>query len=183
MSQYERRLLIANPKLPDDNFFRTVVLLISHDQEGAFGVVLNRPTQFNLRGLAEQLEIETINSDLCIHWGGPVPGPPIALHQNPLLAGGQVLEDLFISTDMEQIRRLADSNDQDVRLFMGYSGWGSGQLENELKAGGWFTSQAASDHVFKNDEGLWKRVAESVGAKVMGHHLAKSKIPDDPSLN
>ena len=183
MESFAGQFVVANPRLPDDNFYKTVVMMISHDEEGALGVVLNRPTTTSVSELWQEAFDETISTDSFAYWGGPVAGPPIALHQNPLVAERYVLNDLYVAVNQEQIKRLFDSGDKDVQLFLGYSGWGAGQLEYEIEAGGWFVGDACASDIFDDVTDLWKKAAGDIGNKIMFQDATPAHIPNDPSNN
>lgn len=183
-------LLIAIPDLHDGNFFRSVVLMLHHDQFGASGVVLNRATDVTVReawenGVESDSEVEpyfddAILQDEKINAGGPVDGPLIVLHQDQALAEEEVLPGVYMSTSrslVEQIVRLPETR---FRVFAGYSGWGPKQLEAELEAGGWMVIKAQSDHVFSNDPELWAQACKTFSATIVDLPTPKGV---DPNLN
>lgn len=139
-------LLVATPLIADGHFERTVVLLLAHGPEGAFGVVLNRPSDVPAGELVPAWGERTIEPGV-MFLGGPVaPNAVIGLHR-----GGAV--DLNTAPD--------DTVDppSEVRLFAGSAGWGSGQLEMELAERAWWVVDAGPDDAFTGDpSGLWRRV-------------------------
>jgi putative transcriptional regulator len=178
------QLLIAEPLLSDPNFDRTVVLMIEHNDDGALGVVLNRPTDLEVDAvLGEWAELAA--SPRVLYMGGPV-------EQNGVLALGR-----RTGTDVEVpgwSRVLGNVGTVDlhldpedvagglagIRFFVGYSGWGSGQLEAELDEGAWLVVPAVADDVFAPDpETMWRSVLRRQGGKVG----MLADFPAHPSLN
>lgn len=174
----EGYFLISEVELLDPNFYRSVVLLVKHDEEGAFGLVVNRRSNVTLQDVLEGFE-EGPAKDLPIHVGGPVQQEYLfALHGGfpdqfqsehaSAPAEGVVFEPVtetvidFLKT---QWAGLTESARPKIHLFAGYSGWGAGQLENELKSGAWVVLPASSDIVFYPDpsEG-WRQALGRKGA-------------------
>lgn len=164
-------LLVAMPQLLDPNFRRTVVLLIHHDSNGTFGVVLNRSTDITAPALCSTLEIEW-RGDPCwgIDWGGPVqPQTGWVLFDSDDAA--ELLDDvkriqpgLSFAGSLEVLRYVASDPPDNVRVLLGYAGWGPGQLENELSEGAWITAPASADVVFDVDPSImWEHVVRSLG--------------------
>jgi putative transcriptional regulator len=172
------RLLIAAPILLDPNFRRSVVLVIEHTDEGALGVVLNRPTELPVSEAVPELsELD----DGCVFAGGPVqPQAVIALAEYagppPDDAVFGAIAPVGVDSDIgslpEQVTR--------VRVYAGYSGWGEGQLEGELEEESWFVAPALPGDVFSEDaDGLWSTVLERMG----GEYRLVARMPEDPSQN
>jgi len=173
------QLLIAGPGLFDPNFRRTVVLIGEHNEEGALGVVINRPSPVRIDEAVAILSSLTGPEDR-LFVGGPVqPQGAVILaeFEHPELAGILVFASIgFLVGDLpntaEGIRR--------ARVFAGYAGWGAGQLEAEVEAGGWIVEPALAEDVFANDpEGLWSAVLRRKG----GRYRLMSLMPFDPSMN
>jgi putative transcriptional regulator len=181
-SSLQGHLLVAAPVLLDPNFRRSVVLLIDHEPEGAVGVVLNRPSDVSASESVPDLAA-VVALDEALHLGGPVqPEAVIALaeyHDVASAAAGTVVGRVGVLTE-----ELAGEDLTDVvaraRLFLGYAGWGPGQLEGELAQEAWFVEPARTADVFWSDaESLWSRVLERKG----GAYRLVARMPDDPSLN
>lgn len=179
-------LLVSSPQMLDGNFMHTVVLLVKHNAEGAYGFVLNHETGALSSSLVEGHAVLS-SSDLPVRDGGPVGHDQLQfLHRRPeALPGGlEVIEGLFLGGDLEALGdaglSLADVQD-DLRLYQGYSGWGPGQLEGELAAGGWLPLEARPEVVFEaaEREPTWRRVLRSLGDTGLG----LSQEPPDPSWN
>ena len=166
-----RRLHVAVPAMRDPNFERTVVFVIEHDDEGAVGLVLNRPTD---AAIDEALP----------DWAALASAPAVAFVGGPVqqaeavfgLARVQRVEDsdawqplvgrvgtVDLGADPGAVRADLEA----VRVFAGYSGWGPGQLDDELRQEGWFVVDALPDDLLTNDPGgLWRRVLRRQGGEL-----------------
>ncbi|MFN8025137.1 MAG: YqgE/AlgH family protein [Acidimicrobiia bacterium] len=166
-----RRLLVAVPTMRDPNFERTVVFVIEHDDEGAVGLVLNRPTE---AGIDEALP----------DWAAYACAPSVAFVGGPVqqheavfgLARVQRVEDsdawqplvgrigtVDLGADPTAVRADLEA----VRVFAGYSGWGPGQLDDELRQDGWFVVDALPDDLLTADpDTLWRRVLRRQGGQL-----------------
>ena len=176
-------LLISEPYLPDPNFQRTVILLCEYNEEGAFGFVLNRPSEVKLN---EVIDIgDTFDETVFI--GGPVQHDTLHfLHTaSEYLPGGtEVYDDLFWGGDFEQLTSLIDTgqaSNEDFRFFVGYSGWGPQQLDTEIEENSWIIAPPLESKTLLNTpaEDLWQVVLKSLG----GRFEMYSKYPSDPRLN
>lgn len=182
MPSLKGHLLIAAPQLFDPNFQRTVVLLIEHNEDGAFGVVLNRPSDTTVKEVWEQVGQDPTDSLETINVGGPVPGPLLALHDAGPLSESEVMPGIHLSTQRDALDQLVRSR-AEFRLFSGYAGWGGGQLETELTQGGWITRQANGDYIFYRQDDLWERVTKDITDEVLRPVLKATHVPRDPSCN
>jgi len=181
-SSLKGRLLVATPVIADDNFERSVVLLLEHSEEGALGLVLNRPTQVAVHEpLPDWTELAA--NPPVVFVGGPVEqGAAIALGRcegvepegfSPVLGSIGTLD---LSRDPHLLSPAIDS----VRVFAGYAGWGPGQLEGELDADAWLVIDTIADDVWSaNPERLWSVVLRRQG----GDLALLSYCPPEPSLN
>jgi putative transcriptional regulator len=165
------KLLVATPNLLDPNFRRTVVLVLEHTDDGAVGVVLNRPSEHELVSALPDWE-DRAAAPSVLFVGGPVgAGTAICLGRT---AG---------SDDISVIDATGDPDDLDgaeVRFFSGYSGWGGGQLEDEIDEDAWLVLEADPDDALDDEpEFLWSRVLERQGGVV----ALLARYPDDPSTN
>ena len=176
-------LLISEPFLADPNFSRTVVLLCEHNEEGSFGFVINKPAEVKLNELLE--DAGTRNDDIYV--GGPVQQNTLQfIHKNDdLIEGGvEVLDGLYWGGNFEQMMAMMDSNvlsQDDIKFFVGYSGWGAGQLKGELEMNSWIISRNVdTEQIFNSDvESLWKEVLNMMGGKFK----IVANFPVDPRLN
>ncbi|MEZ6086736.1 MAG: YqgE/AlgH family protein [Pirellulaceae bacterium] len=178
MPHLDGKFLIASPYLPDSNFLRTVVYIVRHDSEGAFGLVLTRPSELNLHEVLEStMGSKTSRRDL-IYFGGPVEGPLCALHEVADLADLDCNDGLHLTSEQESILVLANRPEIRIRFFAGYSGWGPGQLEDELKQGGWLVCDATADDVFSDFEPLWEALVKRVGRSVIDEAIPFARNVD-----
>ena len=172
-------LLIASPRLRDPNFFKTVVLLVKDDEDGALGVILNRPLEISVAdAISEQVSVAEGVSEP-IHQGGPCEGPLTALHANFAAEGEEICEGVRFSMDREAIEWLLEHNKGPIKYFAGYSGWGKGQLDSEIEEGAWMLTPATSEHVFER-HGDWSKLTTWMA---LGRSIDINRIPDDPSVN
>jgi putative transcriptional regulator len=169
--------LISEFDLADPNFYRTVVLMIAHDDEGAFGLVVNRPSRFTLGELVEQVE-DTPAASIPVYIGGPVQQNALfvmheALRGGDSIAGARLpLEGVVFepaTTAMveylkEEWAALPETERPVVRMYAGYSGWGPGQLEGELKANAWVVLRASKPVIFDPDpQAVWEQALAKKG--------------------
>ena len=161
-------LLVAGPDLLDPNFARTVVLVIAHDAEGSYGLVLNRPLE---RTLGEVLaDADPALATLPLFTGGPVqPGALqfLARAEGPGDAGSgrSVLPGVVAGGALPDLVEVAKAG-RGARGYLGYSGWGAGQLEREIAEGSWIIAPARAAHVFELEGAqLWKTVLRELGGR------------------
>ncbi|HEX5470344.1 MAG TPA: YqgE/AlgH family protein [Lacipirellulaceae bacterium] len=175
--------LVASRYLRDPNFVQSVVLMIHHDREGAMGVVINRPSDKTIREVWEMIGNDPCEREDLIYVGGPVPGPLLALHSVETMSDHEVLPGLYVSTHRDALDRIVRKTDLRLRLCSGNAGWGSGQLEGELEAGGWLFTRATVDDVFADHDSIWKTVTQRIGLEIMAPDVDSEHTPPDPSLN
>jgi putative transcriptional regulator len=165
--------LIAGPRLRDPNFFKTAVLIIEHgDEEGAMGLVVNRPSSVSVaNALAGHFDLP--QTDDVVFVGGPVePNALFILHNSAELSNGEhpIVPGIYVGTNSDVFaevieRGLCAEGDPPFRVFCGCAGWGPGQLEGELRRGDWFTLPADLDLMFGSDPyGVWEELLERVHA-------------------
>ncbi len=184
MDSYKGHLLIARHYLRDPNFYHSVVLLIDHNEAGAFGVVINRNTEATIGGISEQAFEELIEWDKPIGLGGPVSGPLMALHERVELGDQEVLGGLYSTTDAVKLMTLVRERVEPSRFVANYSGWGPGQLESELDEASWLVLPASLEHVFCEDETeLWKQVASEINRRNLTSMVELPEAPEDPRVN
>jgi putative transcriptional regulator len=177
-------LLIAPAYLADPNFSRSVVLMIQHDREGAFGVILNRPSGRSIADVWQELRGNPCDCREQVHLGGPVTGPLVVLHAEPELAEMRVVDGVYCSMSAERIEEIVSADRKLVRFYAGYSGWGGGQLESELATGSWLTVPGDVEAVFHvPDEELWTRATREASSTDLFTAMPGAEGPDDPSLN
>jgi putative transcriptional regulator len=173
--------LIAGATLPDPNFARTVVLICEHNEDGALGLVLNRPGGLRVADAIAEL-VPLAGADTVIGIGGPVhTGALLVLAEfdDPEIAGIHITGPVGIMGDEGTVEELIGVTGR-VRVFAGYAGWGPGQLDAELERDDWFVAPAGVDDIFDTDaDELWRRVLARKG----GHYALVARMPVDPSVN
>lgn len=178
------KLLIAIPELGDPNFYRSVVLVMMHGEEGATGIILNRPSNATVSSVWDQISDLECECDDAVHVGGPVEGPLMALHTSLAAAERQILPGVFLTMQREHLNQLVAQDEHEFRIYSGYAGWSPGQLEAEIERGGWLLREAAFEHVFEaNEEALWKMVCEHLGHDIMLPHFNQNRNFIDPGMN
>lgn len=183
MSSLQGRFLVASPHLGDANFFRTVVFLLHHDSEGAFGLVLNRPLSMTAEEQWDELVGTEYNFDGPLYSGGPVPGPPLALHNSRAHSDEEVLPGVHLASRSELLDTLVQNPPDQFRLFTGYAGWGAGQLEQELEVGGWLQADAAFTDIFADADEIWSKLTRRINLEIVAGSLDSRFVPDDASMN
>lgn len=176
------KLLIAGPSLLDPNFRRTVVLVTEHNEDGAMGLVLNRPSQATVDEALPDLELDLPELDELVYVGGPVqPAAAMILAEfdEPEEAAALVLGDVgFVSVGSDPA--IVGVATRRARVFAGYAGWAPGQLESELERGDWIVEPALAEDVFCEEaDGLWSAALARKG----GEYALLARMPLDPSLN
>lgn len=175
--------LIATPDIDAGFFFRGVILLCEHNQNGSFGMMINKP--LNLELPEEVLNLNQIeNARVGIRAGGPVQtNQMMLLHTspNPSLQTLKIAEDIYLGGDLQFLQEaLSNPEGPAIRLCFGYAGWGAGQLEREFLDGHWYLHPAEARHIFEvPPEKLWQTLLREMG----GRYATLSMIPEDLSLN
>jgi len=183
MAGLQGHLLVASPYLADPNFHRTVVLMIHHGEDAAFGVVLNRLAEKTVQDLWAEVASTPCVSQGRVNIGGPVSGPLMAIHTNRSLGELEVLPGVYFSAQREHLEKLVRKPPSHLRLFIGHSGWAGGQLESELEQGSWLTLPATTELVFHDEVDLWKKVTQRVGREMLLSMLKIKHVPGDAELN
>ena len=180
MESLRGHLLVASPALIDQNFRRTVVLVTEHTEDGAAGLVLNRPSLVEVGAAVPQLE-ELVDDDEQVWVGGPVQ-PEAVLVLGEFLDPDDAAVPLFESLgfpSLEEPEEIVPATTR-RRVFAGYAGWGAGQLEDEIANEDWILEPALADDAFTEEpDELWRDVLRRKG----GIYEIVSRMPDDPSLN
>lgn len=180
MQSLKGHLLVAGPTLVDPNFRRTVVLVGEHSEEGAMGVVLNRPSEATVVDALPELGV-LVQGPAVVHVGGPVQPSAIVVlaeFEEPDRAASLVIDSVgFLPAEVDpdalgELRR--------TRVFAGYAGWGPQQLDAELDEGSWIVEPALPDDVFaEGTVDLWSEVLRRKG----GPFGVLALMPPDPSRN
>jgi len=180
-------LLAAAPLLDEPTFHRTVIYMLEHNDDGALGLVINRPTdEDNLPGLDSWMY--ELSQPAVIFAGGPVQSNTlIGVATMETAAAEQAIADGFVSlenglgtVDLSQLPGELSEGLNGLRLFRGYAGWGPGQLDAELEEGAWLVLPAEPSDVFSSHpQGLWRNVLRRTGGRVS----LLADAPDDLSWN
>lgn len=179
MASLRGQLLIAAPSLVDPNFVRTVILIAEHGDDGALGVVLNRPSESSIGEVVPDLS-NLVDPDALVFAGGPVqPGGVMVLAEfhDPEDAALPIEGALgFVAVEADMAALEAER----ARAFAGHAGWGPGQLESELEEEAWFIAPFERGDAFTDEpEMLWSRALVRKG----GEYALVARMPLDPSLN
>ncbi len=163
------RLLVADASLRDPNFFETVILLLNYDEEGALGLVINRPTPIRLAKLLPQIPALEGTTETA-YLGGPVETGKMFI----LIRGDEsieetekVLDGVRVSTSATLLEKLSAGDAGRFRGYAGYAGWGPGQLDGEVEDGAWHILPANAATVFDPDPAqVWKRLADRAQTRI-----------------
>jgi len=168
--------LVAGPRMPDPRFARTVILLLEYDESGALGLVVNRPTEVSLHdALVTPLPG---SADHRIHTGGPVEHRRlIALHRShePVGDAQHVFGDVYASGSFETLRRMLEREGHaaDLRAYLGYAGWGPGQLDSELARDDWIVTPADAESIFDaSPDEVWEDLIRRNAGRWVRHGSA-----------
>ena len=176
------RVLISEPFLDDDYFKRSVVLICEHNEEGSFGFVLNNYMEFPLTEIMD--DFPEFNTRISI--GGPVNNDNLYyVHTlgEKITGSIEILPGIYMGGSFDEMKSLIESNEikeNEIRFFVGYSGWALEQLENELKESAWIVSMANTETLMDTSiENLWKKILGEMGENPQ----LFSNYPEDPNLN
>jgi putative transcriptional regulator len=170
-------LLIAMPQLADPNFRRTVVLLCEHSPDGAWGLILNRPTGKRAADVIEFTPPATGDSGIEVWTGGPVEPQRgcLVLPEEPLGSDAyEVSPGVYIAVSAELLRAIVEGPPvARARLLMGYAGWGPGQLDQELTDSSWLISDVPRDLIFDTlPAGMWEAAIRRLGVDPTALHVS-----------
>ena len=176
-------LLIASPEINSGIYFRSVILVCEHTPSGSFGLIINKPLEIELPEDLINLKNQS-NPRIEIRAGGAIqPNQTMLLHSQETLADQalKVCDSVYLGGDIQFLQEaINDTNGPYLRLYFGYTGWNSGQLEREFLNGNWFLTPASSQYVFEiPSEKLWQTILRDMGGK----YATLSMIPADLSLN
>ncbi len=180
MKSLAGQLLVASPRLVDPNFARTVVALLNHDEQGAMGLVINRPTEVSVADHLPDWVVERLAHPPVVFYGGPVE-PAVAIGVRESYDAGEH------ATPLPGVSMMNLGEEEEMgetvgflRVFAGYSGWGPGQLEDELEEESWIVLSALVGDVFSSSPGgLWAEVLARQGGQI----ALLASVPLDPQLN
>ena len=178
-------LLIANPVLPDPNFSRTLILLCNHNEGGSFGLVINRTTKLKASELFSNIDILNAYNKK-IYLGGPVSQSMIFfLCRSPREIGelDEVCPGVYFGSSLEALKEFyfeIENPEENIRFYLGYSGWSGGQLAEEMEQNSWLIQNADERYIFFGSEKMvWSEVINSLGEK----YKYLTKAPVNPQWN
>ncbi len=176
------RVLIAEPFLNDTYFKRSVVFITEHNDEGSVGFVLNKPIELKVQDVIQNFPF----IDAGISIGGPVNTNTLHyIHTlgNLIPESIKVLDNIYWGGDFETVKDYISEGvigKEQIRFFLGYSGWGAQQLENELQENAWLVAEINSEMIMKGEEvGFWNKIHEKMDSK----YQVWANFPENPGLN
>jgi len=182
LSPEKGSVLISEPFMTDEHFKRSVVYLCEHNEDGSFGFVLNNFLDISLSELVEDI----VNEEFKVSFGGPVsPDNLFYVHtlKDELNGSYEVMPGLYTGGKFEDLIPLINTGvitPNEIRFFLGYSGWEAGQLDTELSVSSWIVGKTTVGGVLNaHDKDLWKKLLDEMGGKFK----MISNFPEDPSLN
>lgn len=174
--------LIAAPTLLDANFKRAVVFLAQHDDDGTLGYVLNR----QLKATLSEIVPDLYGFDAPLYWGGPCQNDTLHCIHNVgthIPGAAEITNGIYWGGDFDVIRDLIIAGAaaaEDFRFFIGYAGWGGGQLDDEIEEKSWILTDSTPEAVFaESAKNFWTRTLKNMG----GEYRTLAKTPEHPSLN
>lgn len=187
MSEHDKipekgKFLVSEPFLSDPYFKRSVVLLSEHNTEGSVGFILNKPTEIKLNDAIKDFP----KIDSYLYFGGPVQTDSLQyIHTLGSRIDGsrEVMKGVYWGGNFETLKMLIDTNQihpDEIRFFVGYSGWQPSQLADEIKEKSWIVAPGDFEHAFfDNPKQLWRDVLRHLGKE----YSILANFPEDPSLN
>lgn len=173
---------MSEPFILDSNFRRSAILLCEHRVDGTVGFILNRPLDMKLN----QLVTDFPQFDADVFFGGPVATDTIHYVHNVgdlLKSSIKISNGLYWGGDFEQLKVLIKTElvkPENIRFFVGYSGWSEGQLADEMKGGTWFVAQMHANYLFKSRPStLWRQITHNIG----DNYTVVAQMPDPVCLN
>ena len=174
-------ILISEPSLRDFYFRQSIVLLAEHNDEGSFGIIINKPIDARLNDIIK--DFPDFNAP--VYLGGPVKTDSIFfVHTKPDIEESlQIMKGLYWGGDIEIVREMITMHlitENDIRFYVGYSGWNPAQLDREISEKSWILSQTSVEEVIHNHpESLWQTHLKNMGKD----YAIWSNFPEDPSFN
>jgi putative transcriptional regulator len=176
------RVIISDPFVEDDYFTKSVVILCDHNDEGSFGFVLNNYIEQDLNEIIEDFP----SFDCKVSIGGPVETNVLFfIHNKPNLVDDsvEIAPNLYMGGDFAQVKELIIKGEltcNDIKFFLGYSGWGEGQLAEELENNSWFVANLSAETIMNYScDDMWTKILEQLSPK----HKVIASFPKNPSLN
>jgi putative transcriptional regulator len=174
-------ILISEPSLRDFYFRQSIVLLAEHNEQGSFGIIINKPIEARLNDILKNFP----EFDAPVYLGGPVKTDSIFyIHTKPKVEGSlEIMKGLYWGGDIEDIREMINLNQitgNEIRFYVGYSGWDPAQLDREIKEKSWILSHTSVEEVIHPDpQTLWRTHLKNMGKD----YALWANFPADPSFN
>jgi len=178
----EHHLLVASPRQDDPKFAETVILMIGHNDDGSFGVILNCPMPVTVGQIWEELGESSCDSQQLVNAGGPSDGPVIALHTQESFADLRVVPGVFLSIQEDNVDWIVRHANSPYRIFVGTAYWEAGQLEEEVAQGDWLVLPASRDLLFASPDDLWRNALREFGRSFV-RSVGVRHVPDEAMLN
>ncbi|MDG2369608.1 MAG: YqgE/AlgH family protein [Flavobacteriales bacterium] len=175
------RVLISEPFMDDENFSRSVIYLCEYNEDESYGFILNHILNPSLSELINEID----NKDFSISYGGPVSSDNLFYFHNlgaRINGSKQLSENLWTGGDFNEITSLINNreiSENNIRFFLGYSGWSKSQLSNEMKSNSWIVSEIEQSSIISIDQNLWQSILSEKGGK----YKIVSNFPIDPTSN
>ena len=184
MQSLEGQILIAAPDLLAPMFSQSVVLMIDHDENGAIGMILNRPTDATMSDLSGKIFDDEFEWDKPLHIGGPVKGTLAVLHTVEEMGDREVIPGVFLTLEATKVQHLLSRKPQPSFVVANYSGWGPGQLESEIERDcGRRCRPAPSTSSGRERIDLWEASMGLINARTLWGLIGVREVPADPSMN
>ncbi len=183
MKSLQGCFLVASPRLLDPNFFQSVVFIVRHDDEGAMGLIINRPSQTSLAEAWKQVEESHCRCDAPIFQGGPCSGPLMSIHAHEIYAQLTIADGLYYSLEADSVRALVENDLSPAKYFVGYAGWSPNQLESEMEEGSWLLAAGQPTQLFDTPPDLWRSLLRQITLESVVPNINPKIVPDDPSMN
>lgn len=178
----EGHLLIASPRMLDDWFGRTVLLVLHHGDDGTFGVILNRWLSETVSELWEEVSEIPCENNQPLYLGGPDDGPVMVLHTEESSADVQVLAGVFLAVEQDNLNWIVHQDNLPFRLFVDTTSWEAGQLEDEISQGDWLVLPATKALVFAEPDNQWLDALREFG-RLLYESFGVKYFPEDSMLN
>ncbi len=179
-------LLVASPEMADPVFSHTVCLVVEHTAKHAIGVVLNKPMTLDPKPLWTELFQSGSKPEVTLshfNFGGPKSGPILAIHSDSSLAEGGNNQGVYLSAQVETLRKLASTTPAHMRWIIGHANWGPSQLETEIVDGAWRLVPATPNLVFANETEMWEDAIRWIGRSIIHDITGIENFPSSPMLN
>jgi putative transcriptional regulator len=181
-SPLKGKVLVAAAELLDPNFARSIVLIVQHDENGAMGLVLNRPLETTVGEAWTQVSAVPYPNEDPLFQGGPCEGPLMVVHTEAARGQMEISNGIYLSSDADEVKGLVSDAVEPMKFFVGYAGWSPMQLETELAEGAWNVAAVEVEEVFSTPESCWEKLMRESRGRIQPA-VDPRRIPPDPSVN